>query len=155
MMKNEMSSGNLMADKRAEYARMLVESGDFQAAAELMQQALELAPGWTAGWFQAGGYFEKAGNKEQASKAFELVLRASATDIFGARLKLAHMQGQSVDAPQTAYVEALFDEYAAKFDTSLVENLATAYRYCFLKWWRDICPTSHLGAVLILAAARA
>lgn len=67
-----------MADKRAEYARMLVESGDFQAAAELMQQALELAPGWTAGWFQAGGYFEKAGNKEQALKAFDLVLRALA-----------------------------------------------------------------------------
>ena len=123
MMTSEMSSGNLMADKRAEYARMLVESGDFQAATELMQQALELAPGWTAGWFQAGGYFEKAGDKEQASKAFELVLRTSATDIFGARLKLAHLQGQSVDAPQTAYVEALFDEYAAKFDTSLVEKL--------------------------------
>ncbi len=122
-MQNNMSSGNLVADKRAEYARMLGESGDFQAAAELMQQALQLVPDWTAGWFQAGGYFEKAGDRDQAMRAFDLVLKASPADRFGARLKLAHLRGEAIEAPQTAYVEALFDDYAAKFDKSLVEKL--------------------------------
>ena len=123
MMQINLSSGNLMADKRAEYARMLGESGDFQAAAELMQQALQLVPDWTAGWFQAGGYLEKAGERDQAMRAFDLVLKASPADRFGARLKLAHLRGEAIDAPQTAYVEALFDDYAAKFDKSLVEKL--------------------------------
>ncbi len=122
-MRNNLSSGNLVADKRADYARMLGESGDFQAAAELMQQALELAPNWAAGWFQAGGYFEKAGNTGAAVQAFERVLDASPVDKFGARLKLALMRGEAISAPQTDYVEALFNDYAAKFDKSLVEKL--------------------------------
>jgi predicted TPR repeat methyltransferase len=123
MMQSNFSSGNLTADRRADYARMLDESGDFQAAAELMLQAMELAPDWTAGWFQAGGYFEKAGNAERAINAFDRVLEASPVDKFGARLKLALLRGGSVEAPQTAYVEALFDDYAEKFDRSLVEKL--------------------------------
>ncbi len=122
-MHSNLSSGNLVADRRADYARMLGESGDFQAAADVMQQALELVPDWTAGWFQAGGYHEKAGNSESAINAFDRVLLASPKDQFGARLKLAHLRGQTVEAPQTAYVEALFDDYAGRFDTSLVEKL--------------------------------
>lgn len=123
MMQNNLSSGNLTADKRADYARMLGETGDFQAAGELMLQALELAPDWVAGWFQAGGYFEKVGNTSAAIAAFERVLNKSPADRFGAGLKLAHLRGGNIAAPQTAYVEALFDDYAAKFDKSLVETL--------------------------------
>ncbi len=123
MMQTNLSSGNLVADKRADYARMLGESGDFQAACEVMQQALELAPEWAAGWFQAGGYCERAGNKEGALESFEHVLACSPDDRFGARLKLAYLRGEIIDAPQYAYVEALFDDYAEKFDKSLVEKL--------------------------------
>lgn len=122
-MHSNLSSGNLVADRRADYARMLGESGDFQAAADVMRQALELVPDWAAGWFQAGGYFEKAGNSESAINAFDQVLLASPEDQFGARLKLAYLRGQPIALPQTAYVEALFDDYAAKFDKSLVEKL--------------------------------
>lgn len=123
-MRNNLSSGNLVADKRADYARMLGDAGDFQAAAELMEQALELAPGWAAGWFQTGGYFEKAGDLSAAVAAFEKTLAASFTDTFGARLKLAHLRGETVAEPQTAYVEALFDDYADRFDQSLVGKLS-------------------------------
>lgn len=122
-MHSNLSSGNLVADKRADYARMLGESGDFQAAAEVMQQALELVPDWAAGWFQAGVYFEKSGHNERALHAFYKVLIASPEDKFGARLKLAYLQGENVKFSQTAYVEALFDDYAEKFDQSLVEKL--------------------------------
>ena len=118
-----MSSGNLVADKRADYARMLGDAGDFQASAELMRQALELAPEWAAGWYQAGGYFEKAGDFAAAATAFERTLAASPGDRFGARLKLAHLRGEALPEPQTDYVEALFDDYADRFDKSLVGKL--------------------------------
>lgn len=118
------SSGNLTADKRADYARMLSESGDFQAAADLMVQALELAPVWAAGWYELGKHLEKAGKIEGAVSAYQTVLGLSPDDRFGARLKLAHLSGEPLPAePQTAYVEALFDHYAEKFDSALTGKL--------------------------------
>jgi len=52
MQPTQFSSGDVIADRRADYARMLAESGDPAAAAELMEQALELAPAWAAGWLR-------------------------------------------------------------------------------------------------------
>ncbi len=122
-MQNNLSSGNLTADKRADYARMLGEAGDFQAAAELMQQALELAPDWAAGWFQAGGYFEKAGDVGAAAAAFGTVLALEPDDKYGAGLKRARLRGEHLKTPQSAYVEALFDDYAERFDEALLDRL--------------------------------
>ena len=55
------SSGDLLADRRADYAEMLFGSGDHAAAAELMLGALELAPDWALGWFRLGEMHEAAG----------------------------------------------------------------------------------------------
>jgi predicted TPR repeat methyltransferase len=102
----------------------LSESGDFQAAADLMVQALELAPVWAAGWYELGKHLEKAGKIEGAVSAYQTVLGLSPNDRFGARLKLAHLAGVPLPAePQTAYVEALFDHYAEKFDSALTGKL--------------------------------
>ena len=38
----QFSSGDVIADRRADYARMLAENGEHEAAVELMEQALEL-----------------------------------------------------------------------------------------------------------------
>ena len=39
----QLSSGDLVADRRASYAALLADEGDHAAAAELIEQALELA----------------------------------------------------------------------------------------------------------------
>jgi Tfp pilus assembly protein FimV len=54
MQSTQFRSGDAIADRRADYARMLAESGDPAAAAELMEQALERVPVWVAGWLGLG-----------------------------------------------------------------------------------------------------
>ena len=124
MQAHHLSSGDLIADRRAGYARMLADASDFAAAAELMEQALELAPDWAAGWFLLGEYREKAGLSGDATQAFARVLELVKEDIFGASLKLAVLGERSQpDQPPVAYVEQLFDDYAGHFEEALVEKL--------------------------------
>ena len=99
MSSSQLSSGDVIADRRADYARMMAEGGDHAAAAELMEQALELVPGWAAGWFRLGEYREKAGKGEAAAAAYAEVLARDPGDLFGAGLKLAVL-GRAVQPAQ-------------------------------------------------------
>ncbi|MBN9031691.1 MAG: methyltransferase [Rhizobiales bacterium 63-7] len=123
MSTHALSSGDLTADRRADYARMLGEGGDPGAAAELMEQALDLVPGWAAGWFRLGEYRQKAG-LAGAADAYRRALECDAQDIFGAGLKLALLgEAEIPSQPSSRYVERLFDDYADRFETALVERL--------------------------------
>jgi len=118
------SSGDVIADRRASYARMLAESGDLAAAAELMEQAIELAPNWAAGWDLLGGYFERTGNLSGAISAWRHLEALDEHGLFGASLKLAaHGTGSAGQGTALNYVEALFDQYAPKFEDSLIGKL--------------------------------
>lgn len=124
MSQNQFSSGDVLADRRADYARMLAEAGDHAAAAELYEQALELAPNWAAGWVLLGEAQQKAGLHAAAIASYEKVETLDETGVFGARLKLAALgAAPTPETPPSAYVEGLFDDYADRFETSLVEKL--------------------------------
>lgn len=119
------SSGDVLADRRADYAEMLFGSGDHAAAAELMLGALELAPHFALGWFRLGEMHEAAGDMQAAAKAWRKALELEPEDRFGAGLKLELIgEAGPGGAPPSAFVEALFDQYAPKFDDSLVNRLA-------------------------------
>ncbi len=120
----QFSSGDLVADKRADYAEMLFESGDLVAAATLMADVLDLVPGWAAGWFRLGEMREATGEIAGAIEAWTETLRVDPEDRFGASLKL-ELAGAAhrIDAPPSAYIAALFDQYAERFDKALVESL--------------------------------
>lgn len=118
------SSGDVIADRRAGYAKMLAESGDHAAAADLMAQALDIVPGWAAGWDLLGSYAEKSGNIAGAISAWRHVEALDDAGVFGAGLKLAaHGAGRAADGTAVSYVEALFDQYAPQFEQALVERL--------------------------------
>jgi predicted TPR repeat methyltransferase len=103
---------------------MLDKGGEPDAAAELMEQALELVPAWAAGWYRLATYREKAGNTEGAIEAYRQTRDRSENDIFGAALKLALLGDIATpDQPPSSYIERLFDDYAGRFETSLVEKL--------------------------------
>lgn len=119
------SSGDVIADRRAGYAKMLAESGDHAAAADLMSQALEIAPDWAAGWDLLGGYAEKAGDISGAISAWRHLEALDDDGVFGAELKLAsHGAGRAGEGTAVSYVEALFDQYAPQFENALVDRLA-------------------------------
>jgi predicted TPR repeat methyltransferase len=89
-----------------------------------MEQALELAPAWAAGWYSLAGYREKAGQAAEAIDAYRRMLDLDPQDLFGASLKLALLGDTATpDQPPSRYVERLFDDYADRFETSLVEKL--------------------------------
>src|SRR5690606_13063335 len=90
-------SGDVIADRRADYARMLAEGAEYQAAAELMEQALEMAPDWAAGWDLLGSFHEKAGNLAGAISAWRQLEAHDDEGIFGARLKLAAHDASPAD----------------------------------------------------------
>ncbi|MBB3442863.1 methyltransferase [Rhizobium sp. BK379] len=124
MQPSQLSSGDVIADRRADYAKMLDEGGEAEAAAELMEQALELAPAWAAGWYRLATYREKAGKAHAAVEAYHRTLDLDPEDIFGAGLKLALLGDTETPAqPSSRYVERLFDDYAERFETSLVKKL--------------------------------
>ncbi|PBC08209.1 methyltransferase domain-containing protein [Mesorhizobium sp. WSM3859] len=118
------SSGDLNADRRADFAEMLLASGEPAQAAELLLGALELAPQWAAGWFRLGEMQEAAGLPDQAAQAWVMALKLDPADRLGAALKLQLIGKEpAAPAPPSAFVETLFDHYADSFEDSLVGKL--------------------------------
>ena len=60
-----------MADRRFEFARDLQLKGDLPAAADLLMQAIELAPDFTSAWFTLAGIREELGEHDAAIAAFQ------------------------------------------------------------------------------------
>jgi predicted TPR repeat methyltransferase len=118
------SSGNLLVDRRYEYARAAFDEGDFAAAADLARQALELAPGFAAALALLGRAEAGSGNREAAVPALQGALAIEPDDALGVRLELARLGALEPEAAITdGYVRALFDDYAPQFERHLVKNL--------------------------------
>jgi predicted TPR repeat methyltransferase len=118
-----LSSGDLMADRRFDFARDLQLKGDLVAAADLLLQAIELAPGFASAWFTLGEIREQLGEREAAIAAFRKARGADPEDRHGASLRLMLLGAEQLSAMPQAYVRALFDQYAPKFESALVDDL--------------------------------
>ena len=119
------TSGNMIADKRYALALRLAEWGDFSASADLLRQAIELAPHWPPLYFHYGEALRRAKNDAGAIGAFEEYLRLDPADAMGAAIKL-FLIGAAPPPPTMPeeYVRALFHQYAPQFEKSLLGNLA-------------------------------
>jgi len=116
------SSGDPLADRRAGYAEALAAEQDFAGALDVLARALERVPDWAAGWANLGRYREETGDIEGAVAAWRRSAELDREGVYGATLKLvAH--GLADGAAGGAYVEALFDNYAPRFEKSLVDRL--------------------------------
>jgi predicted TPR repeat methyltransferase len=118
-----LSSGDLVADRRYEFARDLWLKGDLVAAADLLQQAIELAPGFVSAWFTLGEVSEQLGERDAAIAAFRQAREADGNDPHGASLRLMRLGAEEVSAMPKAYVRVLFDQYAPRFESALIDDL--------------------------------
>jgi predicted TPR repeat methyltransferase len=118
-----LSSGDVIADRRFEWARDREAKGDLAGAADLLTQALELAPDYASAWFALGELREALGDRAGAIAAFERARVTDPQDRHGATLRLVRLgSGRIVGMPE-GYVRALFDSYAPNFDHALMEGL--------------------------------
>jgi predicted TPR repeat methyltransferase len=118
-----LSSGDMIADRRFEFARDLQLKGDLVAAADLLLQATELAPNFISAWFTLGELREQLGQRDQAIAAFRRARAADPDDRHGASLRLMRLGAEQVASMPQAYVQTLFDQYAPRFEAALVDDL--------------------------------
>src|SRR5262245_3214643 len=119
-----LSSGDLIADRRFHRAMEFLARQDEPAAADLLAQAIEQAPGFASAWFWLGELRERTGERAGAIEAFRNALAADAADHHGAALRLSRLGAAPPGEPMSAaYVRTLFDQYAPRYDLALVEGL--------------------------------
>ena len=113
------SSGDLLADRRYGFAIDLAARGDGYGAADVLEQAVELAPGFASAWFALGDLREALGDRPGAIAAFRSAQAADPDDRHGAGLRLARLDALLPNAMPVPYLRALFDQYAPRFDAAL------------------------------------
>jgi predicted TPR repeat methyltransferase len=118
-----LSSGDLIADRRFEFARDLQLGGDLPAAADLLEQAIELAPNFATAWFTLGEIRQQLGENEKAIAAFRKAREADPQDRHGAAVWLMRLGAEELSAMPRGYVQALFDQYAPRFEEALLGDL--------------------------------
>jgi predicted TPR repeat methyltransferase len=118
-----LSSGDLLADRRFEFARDLQLKGDLPAAADLLEQAIELAPNFVSAWFTLGEIREQLGERDVAVAAFRKARAADPHDRHGATVRLMRLGAEQLAEMPTGYVQTLFDQYAPHFEAALLGDL--------------------------------
>lgn len=119
------TSGDLLADRRFLYGRDCAADGDHAAAADLYAQALERVPLWAPGWLALGDARARVGDRDGAAAAYRRADELDRDGVLGARLALASLtEAAPPPAADPAYIRALFDDYAPRFERHLADGLA-------------------------------
>jgi predicted TPR repeat methyltransferase len=118
------SSGDLIADRRYQWALDYLARGDRAGAAEILEQVLKAAPAFAGAWFALGEIREAESDRERAIAAFLAACNADPHDYHSARLRLARLGvGEATPAMMQVHVRRLFDQHAPRFDESLLQQL--------------------------------
>jgi predicted TPR repeat methyltransferase len=134
------SSGDPIADRRYAYAESAARDGDWRAAAEVLEQALERAPQWAPAWLALGEAREKLAETENAVAAYRAALSLDPDDPLGAAPRLARLCAISPSALPQAYVRELFDDYAPRYEKHLTEGLSYRGPALIVQALDDIAP---------------
>ena len=118
------SSGDERLDRRYAWAEAALKDGDPQAAIDILDQTLAENYGFTAAWHLYGLAQEALGHNEEAATAWRQCLDLDPNDHVGAKLDLARIGALPAEqATSENFSGALFDGYAERFDSHLIEAL--------------------------------
>jgi len=148
------SSGDLIADRRYAIGQDFAKREDHAAAADMFMQAVEAAPDFVSAWFALGEMLEKVGDINAAIVAFRKARELDPRDAHGAGVHLMRLKADAVHDMPRDYVRTLFDQYATRFDESLVGKLAYRGPELLLAAVTRVCASAkrpmHFGAALDL-----
>ena len=117
-------SGDPTLDRRYDWAQAALQDGDAQACVDILDQTLAEAYHFTAAWHLYGQAQAALGHHEEAATAWRQCLALDPNDHFGARLDLARIGALlAEEATSENFSGVLFDGYAERFDSHLVETL--------------------------------
>ncbi|HET9619177.1 MAG TPA: methyltransferase [Pseudolabrys sp.] len=117
------TSGDLILDRRFEWARESFAAGDATVVSELLGDVVRSAPGFAPAWFLLAEARETLGDRDGAIDAYRQALAADEHDRQGAAVRLARLGALPPVAMPVAYIRSLFDGYAPGFEDSLVGRL--------------------------------
>ena len=100
----------------------LQELGRLEEAEASYTQAIALKSDYAEAHNNLGNTFKKLGKLEEAEASYTQAI-ALKPDYSTARHMLAALTGETTETAPLDYVERLFDNYAARFESSLVDNL--------------------------------
>ena len=117
--------GRLTAARRLEFALACLAQQDFAGAADTARAATEADPTLSDAWFVLGEAAQRAGDPAAAAAAYRRYLAIDPEDRLGAEARLV-LLGAAPTPKQlpAAYLRALYQEYAPRFERSLTEGLA-------------------------------
>lgn len=118
------SSGDLIIDRRYQWALEHLRRGEMLEAVEILRQVVDAAPRFATAWFALASLRERIGDHQGAIAAFTAARDCDSNDYHGARLHLARLGvGEATPAMTAVYVQRMFDHHAKKFDEALVQRL--------------------------------
>jgi len=111
------------ADITVELADALIASGDPLAAAEALQPLLRRVPDLASGQLALGRAWLELGERQKAISALHRCLDADPADPSAVQALIDRIEGDPTETMSQAYVRALFDRYAERFDEDLTIRL--------------------------------
>ena len=125
------------------------ELGEFEKAIEIYNKVLLIKPDFAEGFNSMGNALKVQGKLDEAVKAYKKAL-AIKPDYGEAKHILSSLTGETTNSAPRDYVENLFDDYANKFDNSLLQKL----EYKIPKTLSELAVKEHgsgsLGSILDL-----
>jgi predicted TPR repeat methyltransferase len=103
-------------------ANALKDIGHLEAAVKHYEQALTIKPGYAEAYNNLANALKDLGQLEAAVKCYEQALEIK-PDIAGAQHRVNSLTGKTSQSAPKEYVENLFNNYADKFEDSLVNQL--------------------------------
>ena len=101
---------------------MLQTGGDLDAAIASFREAIRLHPSYAEAYHNLGSALLHLGRSSEAGHAFVQALRLDPTHV-SARFNLSALSGENPLRPHPDVVRSLFDQYAPRFDSHLVDRL--------------------------------
>ncbi len=113
------------AFRRIDFAFGLMEDGDLLGAVDAARAAIDSFPQEPQLHFVLGQILEKAERCDEAVIAYQKAMALQEEDVLGAGVRLSVLGAQKIpERLPKAYVEALFDDYAPRFERNLLKHLS-------------------------------